>query len=157
MNWTVLNLGYNRSWKFCQIISVSFVVVFNMLLSLKPPSPAASTVSMLNDDTTDLIERLADVQQEKWLLEEKVLACENIRFSSLFAAVDVSCGGTSTTQRQKFHTDDVISMEFLSLSRRRSSARNVPSGEERGETDVFAGKEGTNYSDNRKRISTSFH
>ena len=30
-------------------------------------------------------------------------------------------------------------MEFLSLSRRRSSARNVPSDEERGETDVFAG------------------
>ena len=30
-------------------------------------------------------------------------------------------------------------MQFLSLSRRRSSARNVPSGEERGETDVFAG------------------
>ena len=35
--------------------------------------------------------------------------------------------------------DCVISMEFLPLSRRRSSARNVPSGEERGETDVFAG------------------
>ena len=33
----------------------------------------------------------------------------------------------------------VISMEFLSLSRRRSSSRNVPSGGERGETDVFAG------------------
>jgi len=30
-------------------------------------------------------------------------------------------------------------MEFLLLSRRRSSARNVPSGEERGETDVFEG------------------
>ena len=30
-------------------------------------------------------------------------------------------------------------MEFLSLSRRRSFARNVPRGEERGETDVFAG------------------
>ena len=30
-------------------------------------------------------------------------------------------------------------MEFLSLSRRRSSARNVPGGEERGETNVFAG------------------
>ena len=30
-------------------------------------------------------------------------------------------------------------MEFLSLSRRRSSARNVPIDEERGETDVFAG------------------
>ena len=38
------------------------------------------------------------------------LACENIRFSSLFAAGDVS-----------------------------SSSRNVPSGEEQGETDVFAG------------------
>ena len=34
------------------------------------------------------------------------LACENIRFSSLFVAGDVSRGGTSTTQRQKFHTDD---------------------------------------------------
>ena len=33
----------------------------------------------------------------------------------------------------------VISMEFLPPSRRRSSARNVPSGEERRETDVFAG------------------
>ena len=33
----------------------------------------------------------------------------------------------------------VISMEFLSLSHRCSSVRNVPSGEERGETDVFAG------------------
>ena len=40
-----------------------------------------------------------------------ILACENIRFPSLFAARDVS----------------------------RSSARNVPSGEERGETDVLAG------------------
>ena len=35
------------------------------------------------------------------------LACENIRFSSLFAAGDVSRGGTSATQRQKFQTDDV--------------------------------------------------
>ena len=42
------------------------------------------------------------------------LACENIRFSSLFAAGDVSRGETT----------------FL---------RNVPSREERGETDVFAG------------------
>ena len=39
----------------------------------------------------------------------KGVACENIRFSSLFAAGDVS------------------------------SPRNVPSGKERGETDVFAG------------------
>ena len=34
------------------------------------------------------------------------VACEDIRFSSLFAAGDVSLGGTSVTQRQKFHTDD---------------------------------------------------
>ena len=38
------------------------------------------------------------------------IACENIRFSSLFAAGDVSRGGTSATQRQKFHTDDVKSV-----------------------------------------------
>ena len=36
----------------------------------------------------------------------KVLACENSRSSSLLAAGDVSRGGTSATQRQKFHTDD---------------------------------------------------
>ena len=34
------------------------------------------------------------------------LACENIRFSSLFAAGDVARGGTSATRQQKFHTDD---------------------------------------------------
>ena len=38
--------------------------------------------------------------------EAEKLACENIRFSSLFAARDVARGGTSATQRQKFHTDD---------------------------------------------------
>ena len=38
---------------------------------------------------------------------QETVACENIRFSSLFAAEDVSRGGTSATQRQKFHTDDV--------------------------------------------------
>ena len=35
-----------------------------------------------------------------------LVAGENIRFSSLFAAGDVSRGGRSATQRQKFHTDD---------------------------------------------------
>ena len=34
------------------------------------------------------------------------LACENIHFSSLFTAKDVSRGGTSATQWQKFHNDD---------------------------------------------------
>ena len=37
-------------------------------------------------------------------------------------------------------------MEFLPLSRRRFSSRNVPSGEEPGETDVFAGYKFINFS-----------
>ena len=39
--------------------------------------------------------------------EKKKKACENSRFSSLFPAEDVSRGIASSTQRQKFHTDDV--------------------------------------------------
>ena len=39
------------------------------------------------------------------------LAYENIRFSLLFAAGDVQRGGTSATQRQKFHTEDVKSVQ----------------------------------------------
>ena len=34
------------------------------------------------------------------------IACENIRFSSLFAARDILLGRKSATQQQKFHTDD---------------------------------------------------
>ena len=41
---------------------------------------------------------------------QETVACENIRFSSLFAADDVSRGATSATQRQKFHTDNVKSV-----------------------------------------------
>ena len=40
------------------------------------------------------------------LSTKRSIACENIRFSSLFVAGDVSRGGTSATQRQKFHSDD---------------------------------------------------
>ena len=57
---------------------------------------------------------------------QTTLACENIRFSSLFAAGDVS------------------------------SARNVPSGEERGETDVFAGYNG-NQEKNIQRKEPLLH
>ena len=35
-----------------------------------------------------------------------LVACKNIHLSSLFAAGDISHGGRSVTQRQKFHTDD---------------------------------------------------
>ena len=47
--------------------------------------------------------------KKEWKCKIQV-ACENIRFSSLFAAGDVSRGGTSATQRQKFYTDDVKSV-----------------------------------------------
>ena len=40
-------------------------------------------------------------------MRNKSLVCENSGFSSLFAAGDVSRGGTSASQRQKFYTDDV--------------------------------------------------
>ena len=47
--------------------------------------------------------------------------CENIRFSSLFAAGNVSRGGTSATQRQKFHTD-----EANQCLHNKSSSHGVP-------------------------------
>ena len=42
-----------------------------------------------------------------------LLACEYSRFSLLVAARDVSPGGKSAPQRQKFHTDDVKSVRNL--------------------------------------------
>ena len=52
-----------------------------------------------------------------------VVACENIRFSSLFAAGDVSRGGTSATQWQKFHTDDAD--QFLHKKSRSHGVPNI--------------------------------
>ena len=49
---------------------------------------------------------LIRMMQYQTILTYLLLACENIRFSLLFAAGDVSRGGTSATQQQKFHTDD---------------------------------------------------
>ena len=52
----------------------------------------------------------------------KSLACKHTRCSSLFATGDVSRGGTSATQRQKFHTDDNLSgIRSEALIGRRSS------------------------------------
>ena len=47
-----------------------------------------------------------DIPVVKNSVTRPVITCENIRFSSLFAAGDVSRRGTSATQRKKFHTDD---------------------------------------------------
>ena len=57
-----------------------------------------STRTLLNIIYRQNIELTGTLQQ---------VACGNIRFSSLFAAGDVLRGGTSASQRQKFHTDDV--------------------------------------------------
>ena len=48
-------------------------------------------------------------------------------------------------------------MEFLSLSRRRSSERNVPIGEEQGETDVFAGYPQVNKIPLWKRVKHAYY
>ena len=53
------------------------------------------------------------------------VACENIRFSSLFAAGDVSRAGTSATQQQKFHTDDAIQCLHNKSSSPRVSNTNL--------------------------------
>ena len=50
-----------------------------------------------------------------------LVARKNIRFSSLFAAGDVSRGGTCATQQQKFHTDDVN--QYL---HNKSSSHGIP-------------------------------
>ena len=48
-----------------------------------------------------------------FFISKKNLACENSRFSSLLVAGNVSRGGTSAIQRQKFHTDDAKSVRNL--------------------------------------------
>ena len=58
---------------------------------------------------------------QRFYFKENILVYENSRFSSLFAAGDVSRGGTSATQRQKFHTDDVN--QFL---HNKSGSHGVP-------------------------------
>ena len=61
-----------------------------------PPNPKMMTCSFLIQLVFCQKRRLSGL-----------LACENIHFSSLFAAGEVSRGGMSATQRQKFDTDDV--------------------------------------------------
>ena len=57
------------------------------------------------------------------MMARDLLACQKIRFSSLFAAGDVLRGGMSATQWQKFYTDDINLSEMRSeaLIGRRSS------------------------------------
>ena len=50
------------------------------------------------------------INVRKFTIAYQGLACEDIRFSSLVVAGDVSRRGTSTTQCQKIHTGDVKSV-----------------------------------------------
>ena len=72
---------------------VNLVFVISILQSLNE--------SYLLDDTLNIWKGFISIVHAR-----NILACENIRFSSLFVAENVSRGGTSATQRQKFHTDD---------------------------------------------------
>ena len=56
---------------------------------------------------SESVEPVGDIASHSFVIQ---VACENIRFSSLFVAGDVSRGGTSAIQRQKFDTDDVKSV-----------------------------------------------
>ena len=77
----------------CIIITLPRLVYLNTLTILQS-TPATKTCAR-----TKLHPKHCELLQ--------TVACENIRFSMLFAAGEVSHGGTSATQRQKFHTDEV--------------------------------------------------
>ena len=52
----------------------------------------------------------AFLRNQKFVFFQSVIACKYSRFSFLLVAKDVSPGGTSATQRQKFHTNDIKSV-----------------------------------------------
>ena len=120
----------NNSWQVCfnQGNEAGGGRGVNVGQSLSPPShfilatglsPLTTSLSgnifMAREVIYGLSIRIRTVRIAKGIYKElftvrKLLACENIRFPSLFVAGDVSRGGTSATQRQKFHTDDVKSV-----------------------------------------------
>ena len=77
----------------CMLPSLTFTFCAWFLVTTSMPFPSYSVTLLLCSLVT-----LSPVTF--------LLACENIRFSSLIAAGDVSRGGTSATQRQKFHSYD---------------------------------------------------
>ena len=79
---------------------------------LSPKKPVLRFWIMLVQRVLILLWKYLLVKEEElfywWKVSKFLLvAFENIHFSTLLAAGDVSRGGTSATQRQKFHTDDV--------------------------------------------------
>ena len=101
------------SFRFCPYF-FSFTTFYNLNLCLctvnvKPHANWRSRLFPANNFQHCWILHVASVCTPCCMLLRVVgscLACEHIRFSWLFAARDVSNGGTSATQRQKFHTVD---------------------------------------------------
>lgn len=54
---------------------------------VKEISPDASINISVNDETTDLISRVADLQQEKWQLEERVSNSYRVFFKEKIGAL----------------------------------------------------------------------
>ena len=86
----------------CVLRSLTFTFCAWFLVTTSMPFPCYSVTILL----CSLVSTCYSVPLLLCQLLPFLLACENIRFSSLFAAGDVSRGGTSATQRQKFRTDD---------------------------------------------------
>ena len=103
-NKTRLTSPYKISPKRISLLLANYGSVCHLILTfMRYPPPfffgsRSSNVVRGKIPTPDQIKRL------------KLLACENISFSTLFASGNVSRGGTSATQRQKLHTDDVKSV-----------------------------------------------
>ena len=100
--WTMIRLGARDAWEDRCINQRPIQTAFYKLHS---SSIRNSSVGLFR---TCLARSLNTAFSERWNCDCAcvTLTCENIRFSSLFAAGDVSRGGTSSTQGQKFHTDD---------------------------------------------------
>ena len=102
-----LGKGLLRTWS-CVGERKGLVMYFGQELHSKPTTliELDSLQSILLQITKPLLDFTL---KSKWRAPQ-IVACENIRFSSVFAAWDVSLGGSSATQRQKLYADDVKSV-----------------------------------------------
>ena len=99
------------------ILAESLYGVFPVLLGLGPKKHPSSVCKVLASiplwNSECFFQVLLSIHTILFVIQLKLINLflrgsfvKNIRFSSLFAAEDASRGGTSATQRQKFHTND---------------------------------------------------
>ena len=108
-----LGKGLLRTWS-CVGERKGLVMYFGQEFYSKPTTlielDSLQSILLQISDCWQITKPLLDFTlKSKWRAPQ-VVACENIHFSSLFAAWDVSLGGSSATQRQKFYADDVKSV-----------------------------------------------